>query len=432
MSGYEMEFTLVDDRGDVSNRSEEIINTCKEINKNFPISKEVGKNMIEIAALPSTKIQKTALYFIDNIQNVQTICAEKGLSLLPLGTYPGSFKEKVWKKKRYIYPAKVIGDKKYWYYYSHCYGFHYHYSLPKGMFDHKNKFLNVHIKSRIKKTLIDSYNLLIAADPALTTFTQSSPFESGKYYAKDTRVLFLRGGKKLKFDGLYSNMQLMGGLPPYKQTLSDLISTLNKKDKRFKKMLIKKGAPKSLIMEKDTLDFVWNPVKINRLGTIEQRGMDTNHLNICLGASVMIKFILRAIQQEFYHVIPSDVGLKEPFKLEGNVIFIPPHTHVRNVLQRKSSYSGLADNEVYNVCNRFYKLARKLVYKNYLPTLNAIRDMIDTRKTVSDMIVNYVKRKGYSTDSVIPREISRQIALLHVKKMNRDIEKTKKLYEDIV
>lgn len=430
-SGYEIEFNIIDQNGDVNNDSKKIITECKKINKEFPIEKEVGKNMVEITSLPFRKIQKTALYFLENIEVVENICLDNDLFLLPLGTYPGQFKEKSWKKKRYVYPANVIGPDKYYYYYSHCFGFHYHYGLPWGVFDRKAKFLKKTIKSKVKKTLLDSYNFLIAADPVLTIFTQSSPFEGGKYYAKDTRMLFLRGGKKLKYDGLYNKLQLLGGLPPYKQTLSDLIQTLNKKDKRMKILFEKTGAPQDFIKKKDKLDFVWNPVKVNQLGTLEQRGLDTNYPGICLGVSVMVKFILRAIQQEFYHVIPSDIGIEEPFKLEGNAIFIPSHSHTRNKMQYLSAYEGLKNKEMLNACSRFYKLARKLVYKEYIKPIKIIKNMIDKERTVSDMMINYVKRKGYDLDQKLPKELCRNIALLHSKKMIKHLERTKKIYEGL-
>jgi len=429
MSGYEIELALVNSQGDISNSSEKIIKECKKDNPNFPIFKEVGKNMIEITAHPHSKIKKTSLIFLNNISKVQEACEKNGLFLLPLGTYPGIFKQECWRKKRYIYPAKVIGWNNYFYFYSHCYGFHYHYSMPKGLFDHKTKFLKSLTNSKINRTLINSYNFLIAIDPIITTLTQSSPFVDGKYYAKDSRMLFLRGGKRLKYKGLYDKHQLFGGLPPYKQTMTDLTSTLKKKDWRFKKLLKKDSAPKKFIENKNKLDYIWNPVKINQIGTIEQRGMDTNYLSISLGISAMIKFILRAIHQEFYHVVPSDIGIEEPFKLDGNVIFIPPHTHIRNKWQYKSAYGGLSDKEIYNACSRLFTLSKKLIYHDYMPLLKSIKKIIDNKETVSDEIINYAKRKGY-TDS-LPQEISRKIALIHSKRMIKDVGKIKKLYETV-
>ena len=297
------------------------------------------------------------------------------------------------------------------------------------MFSYKKRFLKRIAYSKIKKTLLDSYNFLIAIDPIVTTLTQSSPFEGGKYYAKDTRMLFLRGGKRLKFDGLYNKLQLLGALPPYKQTSADLIETLKKKDKLFIKLLKKINAPEKLIEKKSRLDFIWNPVKINQIGTIEQRGMDTNYLSVCLGISVMIKFVLRAIQQEFYQVLPSDIGIQEPFKLEGNLIFIPPHTHVRNKWQRYSAYEGFSNKKLYDACLHFYSLANKLIYKEYAPTLKPIKDMLNKKKTLSDDIIDYAKRKGY-TDS-LPQELCRQIALLHAKRMIKANEKLREIYANL-
>ena len=244
-------------------------------------------------------------------------------------------------------------------------------------------------------------------------------------------MLYWRGGKKLKFEGVFNNLQLLGGLQPYKHTISDLMHSLKMKDKKAIKLFEKSGAPRSFIEKKSRLDLSWNPIKVNKHGTLEQRGLDTNLLSINLGVTVMIKFILRAIQQDFYHVIPSDLALNEPFKLEGNVIFIPPQTHVRNILQYQSAHHGLSYKEMANYCTRFYNLAKKLVYKEYVPTLKTIKNMIDKKMTISDKIIQYVKKYGYTLDQSLPQEICRKISLNYSKRLRRDIEKVKKKYENI-
>ena len=66
--------------------------------------------------------------------------------------------------------------------------------------------------------------------------------------------------------------------------------------------------------------------------------------------SILLKFIYRRVQQEFLHVVPSDIGLDEPFKVEGNVLYIPPHTHVRKHLQFHAAYSGFDNDDVFFYC----------------------------------------------------------------------------------
>jgi carboxylate-amine ligase len=356
---------------------------------------------------------------------------ENKLFLSPLATYPGKFKPKFRDKARYYYSAKAVGEKKYRKYFPRVTGFHYHYELPIGMFNKETQFLNNPPKSRVKKTMIDSYNFLIAADPVLTTLLQSSPFSDGKYFAKDTRMLFWRGGKKLKFPGALDKHQMLGGLQPYKQTVSDLIATIKRKDEKMRILLKKAGIPQDFIDEKHVFDLMWNPIKINKIGTLEQRGLDCNYPSNFLGVSVLIKYILRAIQQDFYHVMPSDIGTDEPFKLEGNIIFVPPHTHVRNTLQYKSAYEGLGSDEIYKSAIKFHNLARKLVYKEYLPAIKPIKKMLTERKTVSDKAIAYVKKKGCSLDEPIPQEICQSLSLLHAKRLEKDIEESKKVYENL-
>ncbi|MBN1896447.1 MAG: hypothetical protein JW789_01835 [Candidatus Aenigmarchaeota archaeon] len=430
LSGYEMEFCLIDGNGDVSNRSDEILAACRKMLKNFPIKKEVARNMVEVTSLPHSRIKKTGLGLMKSIGTLSDVCEKQGLMIMPLGTYPGTFREDMRESVRYAYSAAVLGRSKYEKYYPRCFGFHYHYTLPRGVFDRRAMFPKKPSFSRIKNTMIDSYNLLIAADPALTTFTQSSPFSGGKYYARDTRMLFWRGGKKLKFNGAFNNFQMLGGLPPYKQTLSDLISTLRRKDAKFRALLEKSGAPQSFIRNKKTLDFIWNPVKMNKIGTIEQRGMDMNHPEICIAVSVMLKFMLRAVQQDFYHVIPTDLGVDEPFKLEGNVILIPPQSHVRKRLQYLSAYEGLSNREMRSYCSRFYRTARRLVYEEYVPLLRPVKSMLDDGMTVSDKIVKYARKRGFSGSSHLPSEVSREIALSHSMRMNKRLDRLKSMLEE--
>ena len=90
------------------------------------------------------------------------------------------------------------------------------------------------IDSKLKQSMLSCYNFEIAIDPIITLFTQSSPFVDGEYLAKDSRMVIYRGGGKLKYSkGLYSSHQQFGALPPYKQTATDLYSSLKLRRKSY-------------------------------------------------------------------------------------------------------------------------------------------------------------------------------------------------------
>jgi len=431
LTGYEIELAILDHNGNLASKAPEILRLAKEKHPEVPIKKEIPKHMIELLSFPSINVQNTALSLIENTEKIMELVAKEDCYLFPLGTYPGKLKPKIWKTERYVTSAKVLGKEKYNHVFSACHGFHCHYTMPRGVFDFKKGFLKELINSKVKQTLIDSYNMLIAMDPALTTLLQSSPFVDGQYLAKDSRMLLWRGGKKLKYPGVFDKYQQLGGLPPYKQTLTDLMQSLKNKDKRWKKGLRQAGVDEKIIKKKPLLDFIWCPVKVNKLGTLEQRGMDMNHIRYVIASSVLMKYVLRQIQQDFLLVMPSDIAIEEPFKVEGNVVFVPPHTYVRNKLQYLSAYKGLASKEILDYCKRFVKFATTLMHNRYKPVIKPITKILDEEETVSDAIIKKVRKMGYSTEDKLPQKVCQEIALYSSDRLLFGIDETRSTIENL-
>jgi hypothetical protein len=410
LTGLEIEFFTLDAQGKVVPVADKIIEAAKAVNKNVGVVPECATHMMEMCSFPNVQVKDTALSLMNHLVTVLHVTESFDLKLFPFAVYPGKHDVEFRKEEWYTLKEKLFGDK--FKYAGMCCGFHCHYTLPKGVYDKKKQFLKPLIRSKIKQTLIGSYNLAIAIDPALTTLLQSSPFVDGKYLAKDARMLLYRGGKKLKFDGLYGEYQQFGGLPPYKQTMMDLQLSLTRRQERYKEALRKKGVALQLPKSK-RLDYTWNPVKINKLGTLEHRGMDMNYPWIAIAASVLIKSVHKRVQRDFLKVMPSDIGLEEPFKIEGDVLYIPPHTYVRNDLQYQSAWKGFESDVMYNYCKRFVKFARESMREEYNPLLKPILDMLNKRQTMSDQIINEFKKKGYGKNVQIPQDVCAEVALQH-------------------
>ena len=312
-------------------------------------------------------------------------------------------------------------------------GFHHHYTLPKSVFDAKNKTLKLMRRSKLERSMVGSYNFEIAADPALTLLMQSSPFYQGQTWAKDIRVITYRGGKKLHYmDGLNAKLQQIGGLPPYKMTVTDLLLSLTKRVARWKRE-IKKVAP-NVDFDKlypYKLEIGWHPVKLNKHGTLEQRGMDVNYISRVVAATVLLKYCLREIQREFIEVVPADFAMDKPFKREGNIMYIPPHTYVRNHLQALSAYHGYANKEMTFYAKRFFAFAKSVTPKRYYPIIKPFQNMIENRESTSDSILKYAKRKGYVHDNRISNRDSAEMALYYADKFPKDLEKIKQKLEKV-
>ena len=427
LSGLEIELFLIDDKGRPSSTVDKIIKKVKKKHPDIEAKKECNKQMLEITSLPNVKVYNTAQHLTDSIQKTIEICNKDDISVFPFATYPGKFSVDMRKDAWYRQKEIVLGKERFQYA-GMCAGVHYHYTLPRGVFDFKKNWLKPLVNSKIKQSMIDSYNMCIALDPVLIGLTQCSPFVQGNHYGKDSRVIVYRGGKKLRFmNGTYAKFQMVGALPPYKQTLSDLLFSLKRRQLSWKQRMIKqKLNTEDTIKENNILEFTWNPVKINRLGTMEQRSIDTNYLSHIIAISSFLKFVHRRIQQDFLRVMPSDIGTDEPFKIERNIVYIPPHTLVRNKLQRMAAYEGLANDEVYAYCQRFIRLGKNSILKGYRHAVRPLCDMIEERKTVSDKIIVWFKKKGYSTNSELPADICREFALKHAEHMKKDLERTEK------
>lgn len=431
-SGFEVEFHLLNSRGEIEPSAHKLLKLVKEKKPKLPIIGECAMDMIEIHSFPKIGVYSTALNLVMHVETVLEMAEREGFHLYPFALYPGKYKPRTVRKKWYLMKEKVFGKDRFKNA-LRCAAFHYHYTLPRGVFDKKRMRLKRLFDSKIKQTLVDSYNMLIAMDPILTTFMQSSPFLKAKYLGKDSRILIYRGGRKLKYmNGLYSEYQQLGGLQPYKHTCADLIRLLDERHKRFKRVMAKKGfSPEDIYKFGKVLDFSWNPVKINKLGTLEYRGMDMNHISYVIGTAIIISEVLRAIQQNFLRVFPSDVGIKEPFRLEEDGVIIPPHTIVRHEYQYLSAWKGLDDDRLYDYCKRFMRFAAPLVSEKHKPAIRVIEEVMEKRETMSDRLIKEVRKAGYELDEELPNEFLAELSLKHSHDIYRDMWKVKKMAEAI-
>ena len=411
--GFEVELFTINNEGYIVDVADKLLRKAKS-DKNLTIKKECAVNMIEIASYPDEMVPHTMEHLLTELEYLVSIAEKENILLCPLSTYPGKFNPYMRSDKPYKIKESIFGKNR-WKIAGRCIGFHCHYTLPKGIFDAQLRVLKMLIRSKIKDSLVNSYNLMIAADPALTTLMQSSPFYQGKYIGKDSRVIMYRGGEHIdNMNGLYANLEEFGGLPPYKLTALDIIDIITTRYEKWKSYIKSLGLNiKVLSLYGSILDTAWNPVKVNPNGTLEQRGMDMNHPIYIAGIGVVIRWILKKLQEEFYAVVPSEIGIKEPFKIEKDIIYIPPYPYVRDILQKNSAYKGLESYEVHNYCKRFLRFAASTMPNDRLKMIKPFQDMLKKRKTVSDEIIEYAKKEGYKRKDNITNKLAAQIALQH-------------------
>jgi hypothetical protein len=363
---------------------------------------------------------------------VVSVADEFGLALLPLGSYPGKFQPTMRRSPKYDLERKLFGKKRFetW---GRLTGYHCHYSLPKGVFDAKNLELKDLADSRNQEYLVAAYNFLIAVDPALTTFMQSSPFYQGRTVAKDARTLYFRGDPDLgNVNEAFTEHPLLGALPPYVHTGTDIKSLTEARRLDWITWCAEKGVSEknALAVFHSVLGINWSPLRVNAHGTFEQRGMDMNHLPVLLSVSILLQTLLKYIQDGHLKVVPHDSAKAQPFSFEDKTIYIPPHTYVKKHLQKISAYEGLANDEMYAYCRRLVALVKTLGGDKVVLLLEPLQEILAERKTTSDKILEQAKVLGYrDMRKVLPQNIASQIALAHSRQMTEDIEIIEKMIE---
>jgi hypothetical protein len=428
--GVEFEVFTLDSEGNMISGADTIIKKVKEAHPGIEVVKECGKNMLEINSFAHTNIPDVMTKTLDDFEVVLHFAEKENIALYSYGTYPGSYNPTINPGKGYKIKDTIFGKKRFSIA-ARCIGLHCHYSLPWGVFDPINKIIKPLINSKNKQSMVNTYNLFIAMDPALTTFAQSSPFYQGKYIGKDSRVIVYRGGAVLNYaKGLYTNYQDFGMLQPYKVTGTDLLQIINHRFDSWNSVLKAVDINIRVFMKHGSvLDTTWNPVKISSHGTIEQRGMDMNHPRIIIALSTLIEYISREVQEKFVQVLPSDIGLTDPFKKEGNIIYIPPHTHARFELQPQSAYKGLEDDKVFNYCKGLLKLGKQCIPKSKQILIAPLEKMIKEKKTISDHILADARRLG--ARKTISNKQAAELALKHSKDLFKEIILTKQIIKDL-
>ena len=148
-----------------------------------------------------------------------------------------------------------------------------------------------------------------------------------------------------------------------------------------------------------------------------------------LGVSTLLENAYLRMRKENLTAIPCDEGMKEPFKVKGNLLLIPPENYVRNELQYKSAIKGIEDPEMYNYCDCFVKFAMQRTNKKTKKLTFRIYEILRTRKTVADQLLDQAIQEGVNINEKVPDKIAKHLAVHWSNKLKEDIQFTERLLE---
>jgi hypothetical protein len=94
----------------------------------------------------------------------------------------------------------------------------------------------------------------------------------------------------------------------------------------------------------DLLRPAWNPVRLNRQGTLELRGMDSNYPEVTLTAAAMILGTAERVRRDGLQVLPDE--RVSDFEVEGDVLRVPGFGRLGGDLLYAAVTGGATDESV--------------------------------------------------------------------------------------
>ena len=89
----------------------------------------------------------------------------------------------------------------------------------------------------------------------------------------------------------------------------------------------------------DLLRLAWNPVRLNRQGTVELRGMDSNYPEVTLTATALVVGAAARLRRDGLTVVPDD-GVRT-FKVDGEELCVPGFGYLGGELLRAAVTEGV-------------------------------------------------------------------------------------------
>ena len=325
--GLEQEFFLVEESGEPSVRADEFLERCRERSerdgdgKASCLAPEWVRGVVEINTPPVRSLADLEERYAGNVRLAVRSAREIGLRLYPLGTYPLPLEPSVREEPGYQVQVLTVGPERFMDA-GRCAGTHLHLGLPEGTVDTESG-LSPGASEPARRELLDLYNLATALDPALIFLTRSCPFYEGRATGLTPRTARYRGSDAFDWDGVYRDLPEVGALLPYARSPAHLVEQQFDRYRAWLAAMERAGVDLALFLDSggDLLRPAWNPVRLNRQGTLELRGMDSNLPGTTFAAVELVLSAAGRVTRENLTVTPDESV--SDFEVDGERLLVP-------------------------------------------------------------------------------------------------------------
>jgi gamma-glutamyl:cysteine ligase YbdK (ATP-grasp superfamily) len=343
--GLEQEFFLVEESGEPSVRADEFLEHCREISEGDGASclaPEWVKGVVEINTPPVRSLAELEEKYAGNVRLAVRSAREIGLRLYPLGTYPLPLEPAVREEPDYQVQARTVGPERFMDA-GRCAGTHLHLGLPAGTIDTEHG-LSPGASEEARKELLDLHNLATALDPALIFLSRSCPFYEGRRTGLSPRTARYRGGDAFGWDGVYRDLPEVGALRPYAQSAEHLVRQQFDRYETWLSAMKRAGVDLARFLESggDLLRPAWNPVRLNRQGTLELRGLDSNLPEATFAAVELVLASVARVREDGLTVTPRE-GVSA-FEVSGDRLVVPAFDRLSGEMFRAAVSGNAGDS----------------------------------------------------------------------------------------
>jgi hypothetical protein len=342
-AGLEQEFFLVENSGHPSERADEFLKRCRE-ESGGPVcfTPEFVLGLVEVNTLPVYTLYDLEREYAQNLRIALRTARSLGLRLYPLGTYPLPLEPAVRGGLDYRVQVNTVGRERFEDA-GRCAGTHLHLELQAGTVD-EEAGISASASAAAREEVSNIYNLATALDPALVALTRSCPFFEGRSTGLAVRTVHYRGSATFGWEGVYKDLPQVGALLPYAEDAKHLIRQQFDRYKAWLTAMDRAGVQRRHFVEAggDLLRPAWNPVRLNRQGTLELRAMDSNYPEVTLTVAAIILRAADRVRRDGLEVLPDD-GVRA-FEVTGDVLRVPDFCRLGGELLY-AAVTGGADDE---------------------------------------------------------------------------------------
>ena len=358
--GLEQEFFLVDEEGVPSERADEFLQRCREVAEaagggSEYFAPEWVKGMIEINTPPAHTATELAREYLKNLKVALQVGRELSLRLYPLSSYPLHLMPAIRDKLNYHVQVRTVGYDRFLHA-GKCTGTHLHLEVAPGVIDSRVG-VSYNSTQADREELLNIYNLATALDSALVALGRACPFYEGQALGLANHAVRYRGSDTFGWEGVYTHLQPVGGLMPYADSVESLVELQFERYYAWLEAMDKACVSRHLFFEAEgsLLETGWNPVRLNDLGTVELRNIDSNYPQVILMAIALVSQVANRVRRENLTVSPSEQV--QTFELSGDRLFVPAFEYLNGGLIYAAATEGVKSPEIKAYLDSILKFA---------------------------------------------------------------------------